>query len=49
MGGSQLLGRNHSKIAEYTNCLAASDSSFGRAKQGTEEKDTKAYIKFITD
>ena len=47
MGGSQ--ERNHFKNSEHTGCLSASYSSFGRAEQGTEEKDTKACIKFITD
>jgi len=48
-GESQLQERNHFKNSELINCLSASYSSFGRAKQGTEEKDTKAYIKFITN
>jgi hypothetical protein len=49
MGGSQLQERNKFKNSEHANCLSASYSSFERAKQGTEEKDIKAYIKFITD
>jgi len=49
MGGSQLQERNHFKNSEHANCESASYSSFGRAKECTEEKDTKAYTKFITD
>lgn len=49
VGEQELQERSHFKNSERTNCLSAPYSSFGRAKQSTEGKDTKAYIKFITD